>query len=133
MVESVREKMSKAQKARPLRPPMKEEQKIKISKTRIARGLKPSKESILKGLETKKRNNKPLPKDFGKKISERQVGKNNPSARAVRCLNDGKLFNTIKEASDYYNTKPININAVLKGRNKSTGKDKLKFEYLNNK
>lgn len=127
MSTETRIKMSNSQKARPQRPPMSQVQKNKISKTRMERGIKQSPETILKMLETKKRNNKPMPEGFGKKISERQMGVNNPSAKAVRCLNDGLTFDTIKQASDYYNIPNINIIAMLKGRNKTA--NKLKFEY----
>lgn len=127
MSEETRQKMSKSHMGKKL-PPMSQEQKDKISKSRT--GLKQSRESILKGLETKKRNAKPLPPDFGAKISERQRGSNNPSASSVVCVQTGKAFGSVIEAAKEYGLNPTGISHVLNGRNKTIGKQKYTFERI---
>lgn len=130
MSEETKRKMSKSQMGLQKGKIITLEQRLKMSKTRIERGIKLSPESILKMIETKKRNNKGMPEGFGKKISERQMGRDNPSAKPIKCLNDSLCFDTITQAAKHYYIPAINIIAVLKGRNKSTGKAKLKFQYI---
>lgn len=106
-----------------------QETKNKMSQTRIERKLRPSKESIIKGLNTRKLNNKPLPANFGKNISERQRGANNPSAKSIVCDQTGKIYASLVEAAADLNIKSAGITQVLKGRNKTVGKAKLTFSY----
>ena len=40
--------------------------------------------------------------------------------RKIKCVEDNKYFNSINEASIYYNTQRQNINAVLNNRQKTT-------------
>lgn len=127
MTDETRLKMSLSQKNRTNRPAMPEEQKRKISQTRILRKIKPSAESILKGLKTKKVNDKKLPEDFGKKISERQLGGSNPAAVSVMCVQDSMCFDSAIEAARYYNVNYCGLLHVLNGRNKTVGKNKLNF------
>jgi group I intron endonuclease len=112
------------------RGPMSIEQRMKLSKIRLERGLKPTREAILKGLETKKRNAKPLPPDFGQKISLRQMGKNNPAAKSVVCVQTGKVFDTVKDAAVAYGLNKNCVSHNLNKRNKTVGKQKLTFKYL---
>jgi group I intron endonuclease len=127
MSEETRQKMSKSHMGKK-RPQMSQEQKDKIAKARI--GIKQSRETILKGLETKKRNAKPLPADFGIKISERQRGSNNPSASSVVCVQTGEEFGSLVEAAKAYNLSSGGISQMLNGRNKTVGKQKYTFEYI---
>jgi group I intron endonuclease len=128
MSEETRVRMSQSHLGKKIGP-MSEQQKRKISETRIKKGIRPSRENILKGLETKKRNAIPLPVDFGKKISERQKGVNNPTAKAVKCVQTGQVFDTIREAADKLGLNSVGIGHVLAGRNKTVGKEKYTFEY----
>lgn len=61
-------------------------------------------------------------------------GNDNPSSRPVICLTTKKIFNTIKEASKYYNCNYGHIGACCRGERKSCGKldngEKLKWRYL---
>lgn len=127
MSKETRQKMSKSHMGKK-RPPMSQEQKDKIAKART--GLKQSRETILKGLETKRRNAKPLPSDFGVKISERQKGSNNPSASAIICVQTGEEFGSLVEAANAYGLSSGGISQVLNGRNKTVGKQKYTFEYV---
>jgi hypothetical protein len=54
-------------------------------------------------------------------------GANSLKARAVRCIDDGLTFRTIKEAKEYYGNTP-EISAVCRGKQKTTGG--LRFEYI---
>ena len=59
-----------------------------------------------------------------RKISEslkgKRVGENHPNARKVICLNDNKIFNTIKECAEYYKLNRNTIREVCNGNQKST-------------
>ena len=48
--------------------------------------------------------------------------------KKVVCLNDGNVFNTITEASKFYNVFAQNISACCKGKIKTV--KGLKFEYI---
>lgn len=65
------------------------------------------------------------------KISNTMKGKyncsNHPRARSVVCLNDGNIFNTGKECSEFYNVNHSNLVAHLNGRRKSCGG--MNFKY----
>ena len=39
----------------------------------------------------------------------------------VICLENNKIFNSIKEAGNYYNIDPSGISKVLKGKQKTAG------------
>lgn len=60
-----------------------------------------------------------------------------PSAKSVICITTGRIFYTIKEASEYYNINRRNISACCLGKRKSSGKlpdgTKLIWKYLNYK
>jgi hypothetical protein len=50
-----------------------------------------------------------------------------PRAQKIIEIDDNKLFNSIKEAADYYGLKSVDICAVCKGRQKTTGKRIFKY------
>lgn len=58
----------------------------------------------------------------------------NTSKKKVRCINTGKIFNSIKEASIYYNCDKSSLAKCCKGKRASCGKDKngnpLTWEYV---
>ncbi|MDK0745660.1 GIY-YIG nuclease family protein [Clostridium perfringens] len=67
-----------------------------------------------------------------KKLSKANSGANNPSSRKVICITTRKIFNTMKEASEYYNCSYTGICNCCKGKVKSSGKfndKKLIWEY----
>ena len=60
-------------------------------------------------------------------------GKNNGNAKPIICLNDKKIFNTVLDASIYYDISLHSISKVLTGINNNCGKKigkKLKFKYI---
>lgn len=61
-------------------------------------------------------------------------GKNNPKSKSVICLNTKRIFQTIKDASEFYNCNSSSLTACCKGKQKSCGKlengEKLKWKYL---
>ena len=68
------------------------------------------------------------------KMSEANKGENSPSAKKVICITTGKIFNTVKEAEEYYNLcERSHISKVCKGERKSCGKlpdgTKLMWKY----
>ena len=67
--------------------------------------------------------------------SEKVNGKNNPRAKKVICITTGKVFDTIKEASEFYNICNSSIIECCKGRQQSAGKlqngTKLIWKYKN--
>lgn len=48
------------------------------------------------------------------KRKEMYSGKNNSKAKKVKCINDGKIFNTGKECAEYYNLSVSKIYAKIK-------------------
>lgn len=82
---------------------------------------------------------------YGKKYPERglkQLGANNPSATAVKCLNNEQIFSTVKSAADWCNADSSTIIRVCKklpnrlgnpcltaGKHPLT-KEALKWEYI---
>jgi group I intron endonuclease len=70
---------------------------------------------------------KPTPSHI-ENMRKSMLGKN---TIPVICINDNKIYQSIKEASSFYNIKPSSIDNILSGRAISTRKEKLKFEYIN--
>ena len=65
---------------------------------------------------------------------EDMEGENHHSAKKVICITTGKIFNTIKEAGEYYNIKSSShITGCCKGKRNSCGildnGDKLQWKY----
>ena len=52
-------------------------------------------------------------------------GKNNPRARKIICITTGKIFDTIKEASEYYNVDRSFITACCVGYKMNKGEKKI--------
>ena len=85
---------------------------------------------------TKKENsNNPLSINNYSKANK-AYGTNNRSARAVKCITTGEIFNTMTEAANKYNIKDCRyICACCIKRQKTTGQlpdgTKLEWEYIN--
>lgn len=124
--ELTRRKMSKSHTG-VKRPPMTEEQKVKISETRIERGLKTCPE-LLKRLHEERRGHK-FPKEFGEQISERQRGSDNPSATSVKA-STGEIFGSIVEAATWCNGNKGGIANCARGLSKSSGRHPITKEKL---
>ena len=62
-------------------------------------------------------------------MSKSMLGKNITN---IQCINNGEIFQSIKEAAEKYSLNPSSIDNILSGRAKETRKDKLKFKYINN-
>ena len=57
------------------------------------------------------------------------------SHKKVKCITTGKIFNSLKEAGDYYGISNSHISSVCKGKRKSSGKhpktnESLRWEYI---
>ena len=94
-------------------------------------GSNHSEETLKKLSEIKKGKNNP---NYGN--GNKIKGKNNPKAKSVICLTTKKIFSTVKEGGQYYNTNDVNITANCKNRIKSAGKyngQKLVWKYVNYK
>lgn len=68
-------------------------------------------------------------KEIGRKCSARQVGGNNPKARAVICINTQQVFETIQEAINWCN-EGGHIGDCCKGGNKKAGYHPITNEPL---
>lgn len=78
--------------------------------------------------------------DIENKISKAYEGKNIlkgkdlPQSRAIICITTGKIFDTAKEAGQYYNCSNSSIGECCKGKRKTTGRladgTKLQWAYL---
>jgi group I intron endonuclease len=55
------------------------------------------------------------------KISIATSGKNNPRAKQVKCIETGQIFDTVKEASQYFNVDNSSICKVCNGKAKTCG------------
>lgn len=47
--------------------------------------------------------------------------------KRIKCIDDGRTFNSITEASKYYSTEDSSISAVCNGKRKTAGKRKFEF------
>ena len=119
--------------------PMTQEQKDKISKTRIENGVAKgennpnygkhlSEESIKKMKDTKNNKSTEEKNKINKKISKARIekgvakGKNNPSAKTIICLTTKEIFYTMKDASEKYNCCDTGISMCCKGKRNYNGK-----------
>ena len=113
-----------------------DEVKRKISEAK--KGIQPSEETRKKMSESKKGKNHPL---YGKhhseetkqKISESlKVKMSESNSKKVICITTGKIFNSMKEAGNYYKCSSISL--CCEGIYKSAGKlpngTKLKWKYV---
>lgn len=120
-----------------------EETKQKISETRKSNGTSKGENNPMFGVHlTSYWKGKKLPEELIKKRSETAKkkgsfkGSNNPSSKKVICITTNKIFDTMKEASEYYNCNVSGICSCCKGILKSSGKfnnKKLIWRYLENK
>lgn len=77
-------------------------------------------------------------KQTKEKLSKAKSGENNPRAIKVECLNNHKIFNTIKEAAQWAGVDNSTLAQHLKGRTKTCGFDperpflkiRLKWKYI---
>ena len=128
--EETKQKISKKQKERfkdPTKNPMygkhlSEEAKAKISKANKGR---------LAG-ENHPLFGKHLSEETKEKISKSRKGKllngNHPRARKIRCIDDNKIFDCIKDAADFYNA---SISAIINNcKKKSKSCAGHHFEYI---
>ena len=117
--EDKKQKISEANKGRKLS----EEHKKKISETK--KGKEHSEEHNKKISESMKGKNK------GKKLSEERKQKMN---KKVICVTTGEIFNSFKEASNYYNVAHSGISNCCRGKYKHAGKlpngIKLRWKYV---
>lgn len=117
-----------------------EETKKKISETRKEKGVAKGENNPMHGVHLKSYwKDKKLPKSIIEKrsitIKESGIfkGENNPSARKVICVTTNKIFNTMKEASEFYKCNMGSICSCCKGKLKSAGRlngEKLIWRYV---
>lgn len=81
-----------------------------------------------KQLRSKIKKGTKLSKSHVENMKKSMIGKN---VIPVICINDGKIYQSIKEAAAFYNLKTSSIDNILSGRALSTRKNKLKFKYIN--
>lgn len=63
------------------------------------------------------------------KTEEKKFGKEHHSSIKVICLNDNKIHDSIKDASDYYMLNRCSVSLVCKNKLKQTGG--YRFNFLN--
>ena len=78
---------------------------------------------------------KSLAEETKEKMSKKRKGELNSNSKQVRCINTGKIFKYIREASKYYSVAAESIGQCCKGKLKSAGKhpitgEKLIWEYV---
>lgn len=63
---------------------------------------------------------------------ENRNGSHNPKRRSVKCLNDGRVFKTVTECSEFYGKARTTVNSVVAGNKPYTwiNGEKYYFEYL---
>lgn len=61
-------------------------------------------------------------------LKGKNCGENHPRARKIICLNDSKIFNTLKECVEYYKLSKITITKICKGITKKS-RTGLNFMY----
>lgn len=62
-------------------------------------------------------------------IQENYKGVNNPSSKKVICINDGRVFNSISEAGEYYKVNMKAISQSVNGRNPFVKSKNGKLEF----
>ena len=121
--EETKQKISKALKGKQLL----EEHKKKISEK--MKGKNAGEKNGMFGKNSFENKTKEEMETIGKKISEKV-------SRKVICITTGKIFNSMKEASNYYNILNLsNISGCCRGELKSASKlngERLKWKYLEN-
>ena len=62
-------------------------------------------------------------------IDNMKLGKLGKGGKKFICINDNKIFNTLREAGEYYNINIRTIQNITSGLSKQT-KNKLKFKLI---
>ena len=140
--EEHKQKLSESMKGKNKGKKLSEETKRKLSEAN--KGKHHSEETKLKISEALKGKNNPM---YGKnafankteeemKIIRRKIGeasKRNLSKKVI-CITTGKIFNSLKEAENYYNVGKSHISDCSRGTRKSAGKlpngEPLKWKYV---
>lgn len=78
---------------------------------------------VLEGTNFKKTHSE----EAKKKIGEKSKGSNNGNSKKVICLNDMKIYDTVRACCDTYNIPYKQFSSILKGKRKLT--NDLKFMY----
>jgi len=73
---------------------------------------------------------------MSKNMKGKYIGKDNKNSKKIICTTTGEIFDSMTEASLYYNTYPSNISACCKGKAKCAGSlengTKLQWSYYDN-
>lgn len=121
--DETRAKISKTLTGRK-RGPLSEEQKRRISEARMGIKCPPRSEEYRRKLSVAHRG-KVFSEEHKRRISEgkrgTQAGANNPRARSVRCVENGIVFGTVKDAAAFVGGSPKNIIHACAGRLKTSG------------
>lgn len=93
-------------------------QETRNKQSRFRKGKKHSEETMIKIFNR--------PKLTLNQIRKRIEKTNKP----VICINTGKIFESIKNAAEYFKLDPSGVGKVARGINRKVGKDKLIFKFL---
>jgi len=66
-----------------------------------------------------------------KRLENMRLGMIGKNTTSILCINDNKIYKSIKEASTEYKILSSSIDNILSGRAKQTRKEKLVFKYIN--
>lgn len=96
------------------------------------------KKNIEKGFKALEKWKLEHPGEVKKNLSLGPQANKEKSGKKIRCINNGKIFNSIKEAEQYYDTYKDAIGRCLRGKLKTAGTDpetgeRLKWEYYEQK
>jgi group I intron endonuclease len=133
--EEVKEKMSKALKGNTNKTgkTISEEAKLKMSKAKKGNTymLGKIRNNTTKAKMSKHRKGKTYEEIFGpEKALEIRLKKLLPrKGKTIQCLNDNKIFSSLKEASQYYKVNSRSISSIITGKVNQT-KEGLKFKYV---
>lgn len=137
--QEVRDKMSKNNPKYLLGKHLSKETREKISNSLKGRNTTIMTEEIKQKI-SKTLTGRKLPMEVRNKIKKskeniNQFGKYNPHAKAVKCITTGKEFDTLKEASEFYNTFSSLIRKSCNNNYYSAGKlpnnERLYWKYIN--
>lgn len=101
-----------------------EKSRIRMMGNSIRKGMTAPNKGVPMSEEQKKKLRKPKTEEHKKKLSDAKIGK---GLKKIICLNDGTIFNSVKEAAKILLLTEPNIVAVLKNRAEKT--KGYKFEY----
>lgn len=116
-----------------------EEQRKKMSEAKKGAknpnfGKRPPEETIRKLIEINKK--RIHTQEEIEKRRKSMKGKNNPKAKSVICITTNKVFDTVTDGANYYNTYITSITDCCKGKAKTAGQledgTRLVWSYLDN-